>query len=155
MTSVSLFEPLCFICENLEKSITCLENELPVCSIYRMTELSFLSPWRDKIIISCDLNVVCSLKGTKMWHASGRCLLGLGTKSKCQSKSLEIEDTIICGMWQITVWVPEWITREAFLNRMEDGLIPEWCFWNLVYCPCMFWGWHNSCWNSEILTFWQ
>lgn len=65
---VSLFDSPCFICENLERSVTCLENELPVCSIYCMTELSFLSLWRDKIIISCDLNVVRFFK--RFWNVT-------------------------------------------------------------------------------------
>lgn len=43
MMTFSLFDPLCFICENLEKSVTCLENKLPVCSIYCMHDWAVIS----------------------------------------------------------------------------------------------------------------
>lgn len=44
---------------------------------------------------------------------------GLGTKAKCQSKSLKIEDMIICGMWQITVTATKCITKETVLEEMQ------------------------------------
>lgn len=40
-------------------------------------------------------------------------MLDLGTKTKCQSKSLKIEDMTVCGMWQISVTATECITRET------------------------------------------
>lgn len=41
----------------------------------------------------------------------------LGTK--CQSKSLKIEDVIVCGMWQITVIATTCVTKETFLEEMQ------------------------------------
>lgn len=49
---------------------------------------------------------------------------GLGTKAKCQSKSLKIEDMIICGMWQITVTATKCITKEAVLEEMQGQRDP-------------------------------
>lgn len=53
-----------------------------------------------------------------MWHTSGRCVPCLGTKTGCQSKSLKIEDIIVCGMWQITVIFTTCITKETFLDEI-------------------------------------
>lgn len=50
---------------------------------------------------------------------------GLGTKVKCQSKSLKIEDVTACGMWQITVTATKCITKEAFLEEMQGQPDPE------------------------------
>lgn len=96
-----------------------LENGSALCFICHMTELSFVSLWKEKIIILCDLNVVCFLKEPKCDTLQEGWMLGLGTKAKCQSKSLKIEDMIICGMWQITVTATEYITKEAVLEEMQ------------------------------------
>lgn len=56
-----------------------------------------------------------------MRHTSGRCVPGLATQAKCQSKSQKIEDMIVCGMWQIIVTATRCITKEAFLEEPNPG----------------------------------
>ena len=82
-----------------------------------------------------------------MGHTSGRCMPCLGTKAKCQSKSLKIEDMIVCGMWQITVIFTVYVTK-GFSGRTVKTPSPrKRSFWNLVYghfMPCGGWGQNSS-----------
>ena len=85
---------------------------------------------------------------------------GLGTKAKCQSKSLKTEEMIVCEIWQITVTATKYITKEAVLEEMQgQARFRKQSFWNLVSCLFMtcvdtiavLICWHNQCWNSENL----
>lgn len=106
-----------------------------------MTELSFVSLGKEKIIILCDLNVVSFLKEPKCDTFQEDVWPGLGTKAKCQSKSLKIEDMIVCGMWHITVTATKCVTKEAFPEEMQrqhdpgSGLLE----FDLVSLYCHVW----------------
>lgn len=115
-----------------------LENDSAVCFICHMTELSYVSPWKEKIIILCDLNVVSFLKEPKCDTFQEGCMPGLGTKAKCQSKSLKTEEMIVCEIWQITVTATKYITKEAVLEEMQgQARFRKQSFWNLVSCLFM------------------
>ena len=126
------FNPLCFIVD-LKKSLKvgrkwffCLFHLLHdwavICLSLKRENHHFL--W-----FKCSL----SLKVPKC-DTSGRCIPGLGTKVKCQNKSLKIEDMVVCGMWQITVTATKCITKETFLEEIQgqpdpgNGLFGIWSF---------------------------
>lgn len=86
-------------------------------------------------------------------------MLGLGTKAKCQTQSLKIEDMIVCGMWQITVTAMLCTTRETFLKEVKDNVIQTMGFLKLGlrhFMPCGdpvagLCCQHDYLWNSENL----